>query len=252
MNKGFLASMSHELRTPINAILGFTELLREGLCGSLTPEQEECINGIAVSGKHLLKLVNDVYDITNIEGCKPTFYPTMFNVAEAIQEVLKTLRPLLEKDKITASCTFSETIDTVYLDKDKFVQVLYNLLSNAIKFNRTGGIIRVATEDLAGESFSVHVTDNGIGIMAEDISSLFIPFTQLNKNCRHRGSGSGLGLAITKGFVQLQGGFINVKSRIHEGSTFSVTLPKHYQIAHGREGVAGTPIPRARELLMEG
>ena len=206
--------ISHEFRTPINAIISFVKLLKEGTCGSLTSEQQECINGIFISSNHLHELVNDVLNI------ETGLNPTIFNIKKVINDVLQTLKPLMDQDKISIFYNLTDLINIVYLDKNKFVQILYNLLSNAIKFNKIGGTIKVSIEEGNPGFFVLSVTDSGIGINKEDLLLLFTPFKQFNNH-----TGTGLGLSITQKIVRLHGGSIRVESREYESSTFIVILP---------------------------
>ena len=212
--------ISHEFRTPINAIISFIKLLKEGACGSLTSEQQECINGIFISSNHLHELVNDVL---NIETGESTLNPTIFNIKKVINDVLQTLKPLIDQDKIEILYNLTDVINIVYLDKNKFVQILYNLLSNAIKFNKIGGIIKVSIEEGNPGFFVLSVTDSGMGINKEDLLLLFTPFKQFNNH-----KGTGLGLTITQKLVRLHRGSIRAESREYESSTFIVILPLYY------------------------
>jgi PAS domain S-box-containing protein len=222
----FLANMSHELRTPLNGIIGFSEFLIDGKPGALNPKQKEYLNDILTSGRHLLRLINDVLDLSKVEAGKMELHPETFAVPQAIEEVCSSVTSSLSKDKsVRVHREIEPEVETVTLDRQKFMQVLYNLLSNAMKFSHDGGEVRiVATQDEAGR-MCLKVSDTGIGIRSEDISKLFVEFQQLDSSATRRYEGTGLGLALTKKIVEMQFGTIVVESEAGRGSTFTVTLP---------------------------
>ncbi len=223
LKSNFLANMSHELRTPMNAIIGFSELLIDKKVGDLNEKQLDYLSDIYSSAAHLLQLINDVLDIAKIEAGKIEMTIESFNITEAIEEVIKILKPIADKKNVSISCCLTKEIHTITLDKSKFKQILYNLISNAIKFNNTEGAISVETETYGNDCFEMQVKDSGIGIAQENMGKLFIPFVQLNS--AGTTEGTGLGLALTKTIVELHGGTINAKSIERKGSVFSVIMP---------------------------
>ena len=225
LKSDFLANMSHELRTPMNAIIGFSELLIDKRVGDLNEKQLDYLNDIHSSGNHLLHLINDVLDIAKIESGKTELNIESFNIAEAIEEVVKILKPIADKRKIDINQSLSSEVVLIDLDKNKFKQILYNLISNAIKFNHTAGNVTVKTNKYSDTSFVMTVADNGIGIDKENIKKLFIPFVQLDSGTTRKHEGTGLGLALTKNIVELHGGEITLNSEKGKGSIFSVVLP---------------------------
>ena len=218
----FLASMSHELRTPLNAILGFSELLTSETAGPLLPKQQRFVEHIHTGGAHLLKLINDVLDLSKIEAGKIEISPEHFLLGGAITEVLGNLAPLALAKQIG----FQEMVEPglqVFADRFRFKQILYNLLSNAIKFTPDGSPIVV--EALAGREFAeVAVQDYGIGIRLEDQDDVFNEFRQVGNTSSGIKEGTGLGLAITRKLVEQQGGTIAVQSEPGKGSRFSFTV----------------------------
>jgi PAS domain S-box-containing protein len=224
----FLANMSHELRTPMNAILGFSELLIDKKVGPLNDKQLEYLKDIHMSGSHLLQLINNVLDLAKIESGKVDLAIESFSLRESLEGVVSALRPLAEKKALEITLALTLDIDTVRLDKNKFRQILYNLLSNAIKFNRTGGAIHIVSSLLRPDSFSLKVTDSGIGIAKQNLKKLFIPFEQVDSGTARQHEGSGLGLALTKEIVELHGGDIDVESIEGKGTTIFVNLPLSY------------------------
>ena len=218
----FLASMSHELRTPLNAILGFSEIMKDRLV-QLTPEQQqECLENIHASGRHLLELVNDVLDLSKIEAGKMELSYERFAVLSAIREVHNVTRALSTPREISVSIDVEPEQLEVQADKSKFKQVMYNLLSNAIKFTDPQGRVWVrARRD--GDDLVVDVGDTGMGIPKEHQEHIFSEFYQLDKAARVEGTG--LGLSLTRRLVELHRGSISVESEPGRGSLFSFRIP---------------------------
>jgi signal transduction histidine kinase len=183
------------------------------------------MNDIHSSGSHLLNLINNVLDLSKIEAGKVELRSEDFDLPDVIDGVVKSLVPIAERRSITLDRNLADDVATVKLDKNKFRQILYNLLSNAIKFNNTGGKVLIETGRVNPDSFTLTVTDNGIGISQEDQKRLFIPFMQVDASTTRRHEGSGLGLALTKTLIELHGGRIEVESEVGQGTSFTVTLP---------------------------
>jgi PAS domain S-box-containing protein len=221
----FLANMSHELRTPLNGIIGFSEILSDGLAGEVNAEQKEYLGDILTSGQHLLQLINDVLDLAKVEAGKMELYPETFSVDKAIQQVASVAYPLVQKKKIKLITTISSAVDHVILDQQKFKQILYNLLSNAIKFTDESGRVEIIVAPQGPDHFTLAVSDSGIGIKPENIKRLFTDFEQLDEGPMRRYQGTGLGLALTRKIVEIQRGTISVDSEFGKGTTFTVTLP---------------------------
>jgi signal transduction histidine kinase len=222
----FLANMSHELRTPMNAIIGFSELLIDQRVGALNEKQLDYLNDIYTSAGHLLRLINDILDIAKIEAGKIELTIDSFSISEAIEEVIKILKPIADKSRVSITCKLSDDINIISLDKNKFRQILYNLLSNAIKFNNPEGTVIVETELYGAGFFIMQVKDTGTGIAPEDMDKLFIPFVQLDTDgATRKHEGTGLGLALTKTITELHGGKLKVESAAGQGSVFSVIMP---------------------------
>src|ERR1700690_4174804 len=219
----FLASMSHELRTPLNAIVGFSELLAEGTPGELNSKQKRFVNHIKQGSAHLLQLINDILDLSKIEAGQLELRCEDFQVKDALPEVLSTIRPLAMAKGIQVQQGL-ETDLPVYADRVRLKQILYNLLSNAVKFTPKDGQVNI---DCVGKGNFVYisVTDNGIGIRAEDQQVVFEEFRQVEGSQKDASQGTGLGLAITKRLVEQQGGTISLESELGKGSRFTFTLP---------------------------
>lgn len=221
----FLANMSHELRTPLNAIIGYSEMLVEEAEELGEPTFVEDLGKISKSGKHLLALINDILDISKIEAGKMDIHLETFNLANLIQDVITTVKPLME--------TNGNKLETNRIEGDmtsdvtKLRQILINLLSNASKFTKDGTItFDVYREPRSGrEGYCFRVKDTGIGMTAEQVEKLFQPFTQADASTTRKYGGTGLGLAISQSFSSLLGGDIGVESEHGTGSTFTCWLP---------------------------
>jgi PAS domain S-box-containing protein len=225
MKSEFLASMSHELRTPLNGIIGFSELMIDGKAGTTTLKQQEYLADILSSGRHLLRLINDVLDLSKVEAGRMELHPESFAVTAAIDEVCAVASSIAQRKRIRVVKRVAPGIGNVELDRQKFVQVLHNLLSNAVKFTDEDGEVRISADLSADQLLSICVEDTGIGIRASDFDKLFVEFQQLDSGAARRYEGTGLGLALTKKIVEYQRGTISVTSEPGKGSTFIVCLP---------------------------
>jgi signal transduction histidine kinase/AmiR/NasT family two-component response regulator len=216
----FFASMSHELRTPINAILGYGDLLREGVYGDLAPTQSGALDRVVRSGRHLLELVNDVLDISKLEAGKLEVFPERTSLGPLLREVAATVE-LQARGKQLALEVRVERDVTVVTDPGRVRQIVLNLLSNAVKFTDAGAV-RVVL-DVFGPWAEVRVEDTGPGIAAEDQERVFREFEQ-TRGAAGRG-GTGLGLPISRRLAGLLGGNLALRSAPGEGSTFTLRLP---------------------------
>jgi signal transduction histidine kinase len=238
----FLASMSHELRTPLNAIIGFSEVLLDSNLGPLpAEEQQEFLTNILTSGKHLLRLINDILDLSKVEAGKMELHPEAVSLVETIEGVLGTVKPLATKKQVTVKSVLAADLPPAWADPPRLKQVLYNLLSNAIKFTPASGHVTVtaravdlSTSQVVDSSRSignsqvfieVAVADTGIGIAAKDLERIFEEFEQVAEPGRPRQEGTGLGLALVKRLVEMHGGRIRVASAPGQGSTFTFVIP---------------------------
>jgi PAS domain S-box-containing protein len=221
----FLASMSHELRTPLNGIIGFADFLVDGKPGNINAKQKEYLEEISNSGKHLLVLITDILELAKAGAGEMKFDRVKFSLRQAIEEACALARPIALKKSVRIEVNVSAQLDEVTLDPQKFKQVLYSLFSNAIKFNHNGGKVEIRAEPHGPERFRLTVSDNGVGITAEDIGKLFKNFEQVKSGASRPYEGAGLGLALARKIVELQGGTIGVESQIDKGSSFSVVLP---------------------------
>jgi PAS domain S-box-containing protein len=230
----FLASMSHELRTPLHTIIGFAELLSEGMEGSLTDKQLRFINHILKDGRHLLDLINDILDLSKIEAGHLELKLEDFEWTEALRDVVATIQPQAVAKDVALKSADEMLPQRLCADRVRFKAILYNLLSNAVKFTPSGG--KVWVEAAVDEKMLVvSVRDTGIGIPVEQQARIFDKFYQTGMTTKGVREGTGLGLAITKHLVERHGGTITVQSNPGHGSSFTFTIPLE---ARGSEPVS--------------
>ncbi|BAU42392.1 response regulator [Leptolyngbya sp. O-77] len=229
----FLANMSHELRTPLNAIIGYSEMLQEEAEDLGQDDFVPDLQKIYTAGRHLLSLINDILDLSKIEAGKMDLYLEEFCLPDLVQEVVNTVRPMVDKNHNALLVCADLAPDTMHADLTKVRQNLLNLLSNAAKFTENGTITLTVEKRLSSEmSQSVicfQVTDTGIGMSEAQIEKVFQAFTQADASTTRKYGGTGLGLAIAQRFCQMMGGDITVSSELGKGSTFTMTLP---QVVH--------------------
>ncbi len=219
----FLASMSHELRTPLNAIIGYAEMLEEDAADSDQEDLLPDLGKIHSAGRHLLGVINDVLDLSKIEAGKTEIFLETFPVATLIEEVVATVRPLVEgKGNTLAVQLVGGDLGEMRSDITKVRQALINLTGNAAKFTEAGTITLAACRDADHVVFEV--SDTGIGIAPEHIGRLFQPFSQAESSTARRFGGTGLGLVISRHFAQMLGGDVTVTSTLGQGSTFTVRV----------------------------
>lgn len=217
----FLASMSHELRTPLNGILGYTQILLQDR--ALNTNQLEGINVIHKSGEHLLKLINDILDLSKIDADKVQLEFAPFNLKELVENIYSIVLLKAESKKLKLEINFGKVIpERIIQDEKRMQQVLLNLLYNAVKFTEVG---KITLDINYKENFlKFDVIDSGIGIPEDKQSIIFSPFEQLGDHLR-KSEGTGLGLAISSKLVKLLGGHLTLESEPGVGSTFSFEIP---------------------------
>ena len=220
----FLAHMSHELRTPLNVIIGFSELMLDGVAGKVNEEQKQCLSDVLGSGQHLLGLINDILDLSKIEAGKMELKLKNVALRSVIESLRNEMMPIITKRKQSLEINVEEGLPQVRADKAKIRQVLINLLSNSTKFTPDGGKLRVEVSRENGWC-RVSVIDNGIGIKKENQEMIFEPFSQLDSPLPRESGGTGLGLTIARQIIEKHGGRIWVESEYGEGSRISFTLP---------------------------
>ncbi|MGH2393226.1 MAG: ATP-binding protein, partial [Candidatus Limnocylindria bacterium] len=219
----FLANMSHELRTPMNAILGFTEILLDGLYGDVPADLREPLADIQANGRHLLRLINDVLDLSKIEAGRLELVVDAYAVVDVVDSVRASLRSLAAEKGLEFATRVSPDLPVAYGDGRRISQCLMNLAGNAIKFTRQGRVeISVSRE---GPDLLYRVSDTGIGIPPAELENVFREFRQVDATVSREFGGTGLGLSITKKFVELHGGQIGVESQLGQGSMFWFSVP---------------------------
>jgi signal transduction histidine kinase len=219
----FLANMSHEFRTPLNAIIGFTEVLQDEIPGSLNAAQKEYLGDIHNAGVLLLRLINDVLDLSKVEAGRLELFYETFPIAQTIRDTITALRGAAEKKGLYIQSDLPPDLGMIAADQIRFKQILFNLLSNGVKFTDRGGVtISAGIED---GQLHVSVADTGIGIRPEDVGRIFVEFSQVDASHTRRHEGTGLGLALSKRLVEAHGGRIWAESAFGEGSTFHFSMP---------------------------
>ncbi len=226
LKSNFLATMSHELRTPLTSVIGYSEMMLEGLGGSLTPEQREYVGIIMEKGENLLQLITSVLDITKIEAGRVRLALSDVDVAQLIRDSVSTLLPVARKKSLQVLCDPPEGLPPVHWDSDKLRQCVINLVSNAVKFTPEGGTVTVSAATHPGDRVAITVTDTGVGIEADHQPRIWDVFYQVDGSSTREHGGAGLGLAIVKSFVEAHGGEVRVSSVPQGGSTFTLVLPQ--------------------------
>ena len=221
----FLARVSHELRTPLNAIIGFSELLRDPGGPALSAEQTDFAQDIHQSGEHLLRLINDILDLSKIEAGKMELHLQTTDVPRALRDAASMLRAQATRKRLALEIDPAPGVGAAVVDPGLFRQVLVNLLSNAVKFTPSGGSVRLSAR-IEDRDLIAEVTDTGIGIAPEDVPRVFEEFYQVDGSYARGYGGTGLGLALVRRMVELHGGSIAVETAPGEGARFAVRFPR--------------------------
>ena len=220
----FLANMSHELRTPLNAVIGFSEIFMEQLMGPLGNDKyQDNATDIHNSGKHLLKLINDILDISKIKSGKAQLFEEDVVVAEIVNGMLRLFDTRMDTNHVTIDTDVEAGLPLLRADERK--QILINLVSNAVKFSHSGGWVVVRVWSAKDSGFVIQVEDAGIGIALRDIPKALAPFQQIDSDLNRNYEGTGLGLPLTKTLVELHGGSLNLDSQIGVGTTVTARFP---------------------------
>ena len=244
----FLANMSHELRTPLNAIIGYSEMLREEAEDAGHEALVPDLNKMAGAGRHLLGLINNVLDLSKIEAGRMELFAERFDVAEVLEGIASTVRPLVDKNANRLVVDLATDLGTMCSDVTKVRQILFNLISNASKFTHQGEL-RLAAQPIERDGarwLEFSVSDSGIGMTPEQLDRVFEAFTQADASTTREFGGTGLGLAITRTFCEMLGGEIVATSAVGRGSEFVVRLP-----AELREAVAEEALPAPSGVAIE-
>jgi two-component system cell cycle sensor histidine kinase PleC len=226
----FLAHMSHEFRTPLNAIIGFSDLMRAEVYGPVeSARYKEYIGDIGEAGQHLLSLVNEVLDLAKIESGKAETRPEAVDITHLLQNCADLVRQPLAERQLTLAMRVPVALPAVIADPQHLRQIVLNLLSNAVKFTLAGGEVSIGADcsmgDHASRSIEIWVKDTGIGIAPADIAKALAPFGQVRTNATTAQQGTGLGLPITKSLAELNGGRFAIESEPGRGTKVSIHFP---------------------------
>ena len=236
MKTEFISTVSHELRTPLTSIKGSLGLILGGATGDISTEAQELLTIARSNTERLIRLINDILDISKIESGKITYEYQEFDLGDSIQATVKATLPLADRRGISIELALPDDTIPVTADPDRIAQVTTNLLSNAIKFSPENSVINVRIR-VKDRFYRVEITDRGPGIPEADIPKLFQKFSQLEDSDNMHKGGTGLGLAICRAIVHGHGGDIWVRSKVEHGSTFAFTLPRPRE---GTPQVTGT------------
>jgi signal transduction histidine kinase len=233
----FLATMSHEFRTPLNAIIGFSEMLREEYFGPLgSKTYKDYSADIHNSGRHMLDLVNDILDFSAIEASKRPMHMENFQLAGVLNDGLRSVEAQMRNKDLTLEYDVPVNLPDMHADKRSVYQIILNLLSNAVKFTDKGGSITV-NASVSDTEFSITISDTGIGIVADKLATITEPFSQSHTDPHLAGTGTGLGLTIVKSLVDAHSGKMHIKSERGVGTSIRITFPR-------RHDATGEPDPR--------
>ncbi len=222
----FLATMSHEFRTPLNAILGFSEMMRAQYFGPLGAENyEEYANDIHDSGQHMLALIDDILDISAIEAGKRVMVKEAIDVGKLLRECIRNVEQVAREKGVDLSMEFPEETPSLYADRRSVVQIALNLLSNAIKFTDRDGKVSISIL-LSGQEFTMKVSDTGIGISPDRLPKITEPFSQAHDDPHITQNGTGLGLSIVRSLVEAQDAKLCIDSELGKGTTVAVIFPQ--------------------------
>jgi PAS domain S-box-containing protein len=221
----FLANMSHEFRTPLNAMLGYTSMLLQGVAGPIEGPAKRQLARIESNGRHLLTIINEILDISRIEAGRMPQQISRFKVPELIHEVRSELEPIIIRSRLNLTMQLDKDLPPLTSDRQKVKQILLNFLSNALKFTHHGSVTISAVKNSREKIVSLSVTDSGIGIDTADQDKIFEDFRQLDNSPTRAYGGTGLGLSICRRLAQMLDGRITVRSQLGRGSTFTLTLP---------------------------
>jgi two-component system sensor histidine kinase BarA len=242
LKSSFLATVSHELRTPLTSIIGYSEMLSEGIAGALTADQGDFVKTIHDKGEQLLGLITGLLDLSKLESGSLTIRPAPTEVRQLLENVVTTLTPAVRKKSITLRTDIEPNVATLKADAERLRQVFINLVDNAVKFTPQGGTITIMARNLGVDyedadvtGFSllapvqtrieIRVSDSGIGIPAKERKRVFDPFYQVDSSSTREYGGTGLGLSIVKRLVDAHGGTIHIEDNVPQGTVFVVRLP---------------------------
>ncbi|MEO1646572.1 MAG: ATP-binding protein, partial [Chloroflexota bacterium] len=222
LKQEFIANMSHELRTPLNSIIGYSEVLLDGIDGELTEDAEEDVDAIHTSGKHLLSIINEILDMAKIDAGQMSLTRQEKDLVEILKHIVVSNQVLVKDKPVEILLEEATEIPMVYIDPIRINQIMLNIVGNAIKFTEEGSV--TVRYGMHNEDYViVEIIDTGIGMSEEQLSVAFERFRQVDGSSTRRPGGTGLGLTITSQLVEMHGGDIGVTSEVGEGSRFYFT-----------------------------
>ncbi len=234
IKSNFLATVSHELRTPLTSVIGYSEMLLEGIAGALNDEQRDYVRTVMEKGDQLLQLITGILDISRMEAGEMKVRKAPFDFSEVARIAQSTVTPAARRKRVVLESIVPDEMPRAFGDRDKTRQVVLNLVGNAVKFTPEGGTVRltVTVGGLAREGqhagapgLRVAVSDTGIGIPPDSLVRVFDPFYQVDNSSTREYGGTGLGLSIVKRLVEAQGGQVWLESEVGRGTTFTFTMP---------------------------
>jgi signal transduction histidine kinase len=226
MKSQFLANMSHEFRTPLNAIIGYTSMLLDGVLGPMEPAQHKNLARVDSNARHLLSLISDILDLSRIEAGKMPVRVTTFSLHDLVSELLSELAPIVKRSGLTVNNQVGRSAPRLRSDRAKVKQILLNLVANAVKFTPNGSVSLKAAHRSAEKLVAITVADTGIGIAEENRERVFEDFGQVDSSLAREHGGAGLGLTICRRLACVLGGEISFTSTVGQGSAFTLTLPQ--------------------------
>lgn len=253
LKSNFIATVSHELRTPLTSVIGYSEMLLEGMAGAMNTEQTDYVRTILEKGESLLGLIGQILDMSRIESGNVMMSLEPSPIEHIVELAVSDILPLALKRRLKIETHIANELEPITVDRDKIRRVLTNLLGNAVKFTPEGGTIEVTVKRIAnegqdrfdmfdpsrGQALMVEVTDTGIGIPEDKLDRIFSTFYQVDNSSTRQFGGSGLGLSIARNFVTAHGGTLTVRSQLDRGSTFSFVLPYQLEKAERRVEMEG-------------
>ena len=233
----FLANMSHELRTPLNAILGFSEMINIAALGPINERYQHYGSDIHKSGKHLLSIINDVLDLSKLDGGKLRLVDEVIDLAETVDTCVTLLEARAKENKIKIDVEMDCTDTHIRADLLRVKQIIINLLSNAIKFSHTGGTVVISVKRQKKAGMTLKVADSGIGMDSKGIACALETFGQVDNKYNRKFEGTGLGLPLVKRLTEAHGGQLSVKSELGKGTVVSVHFPATRLVERDSQGV---------------
>jgi len=220
-----LANISHELKTPLSSVIGFSDVLMEGIPGKLNDSQREYLSIINKSGNQLLELVNRMLDMSMIESGRMDLSYESFSPDYVLSIVLKRTSSMAAKKNICVNSIVDPGLEEIIADADKVTEMLYNIVENSLKFTHEGGKMSISVKENGGDVY-FEVSDTGIGIEKKDMERIFEPFVQLDGSTKRKHGGVGLGLMLVREYAKMHHGEVLVESEYGKGSTFTLKLPR--------------------------